>query len=128
MSPFKRERYPADWDEISARIRERAGDKCEFCSVPNHALIVRNVTNPFLWQDANVEGEWMEESEWDGPYVNVVLTVAHMDHDTTNNTDGNLRALCQRCHLTYDAKHHARNAANTRRQRRIERGQQELIA
>ena len=29
--------------------------------------------------------------------------------------DENLRALCQRCHLRYDAKHHAKNAARTRR-------------
>ena len=29
--------------------------------------------------------------------------------------DDNLKALCQRCHLRYDAKHHAKNAAATRR-------------
>ena len=36
----------------------------------------------------------------------VVLTIAHLDHDVTNNAPGNLRAWCQRCHLTYDAPHH----------------------
>jgi hypothetical protein len=30
----------------------------------------------------------------------------------------NLKAWCQRCHLTYDAKHHAANAAVTRRRAR----------
>jgi hypothetical protein len=33
----------------------------------------------------------------------VVLTVAHLDHDPTNNDATNLRALCQRCHNRYDA-------------------------
>lgn len=43
----------------------------------------------------------------------VVLTVAHLDHDTTNNRPENLRAWCQRCHLTYDAEHHAANRRKT---------------
>lgn len=45
----------------------------------------------------------------------VVLTIAHMDHDETNNDTSNLRALCQRCHLIWDAKHHAANARAKRR-------------
>jgi len=43
-----------------------------------------------------------------------VLTIAHLDHDTTNNADENLAALCQRCHLSYDAKLHAANARATK--------------
>ena len=38
--------------------------------------------------------------------VKVVLTIAHLDHDETNpnpNLD-RLKALCQLCHLQYDAK------------------------
>jgi hypothetical protein len=44
----------------------------------------------------------------------VVLTIAHLDHDIGNNDDGNLAALCQRCHLRYDAKQHAATAKATR--------------
>ena len=36
----------------------------------------------------------------------VFLTTAHLDHDPANNADDNLKALCQRCHLAYDAPHH----------------------
>ena len=57
----------------------------------------------------------------------VVLTVAHLDHDTGNNDPGNLRAMCQRCHLTYDAKLHAAHAAQTRRRRQVDAGQLELF-
>jgi hypothetical protein len=31
-----------------------------------------------------------------------VLTVAHLDHTPENCADENLKALCQRCHNTYD--------------------------
>jgi hypothetical protein len=36
----------------------------------------------------------------------VVLTIAHLDHDELNHEvkDERLKALCQHCHLNYDAK------------------------
>ena len=45
----------------------------------------------------------------------VVLTVAHLDHNPANNVWHNLKAMCQRCHLTYDAPLHRKHAAETRR-------------
>ena len=38
--------------------------------------------------------------------VKVVLTIAHLDHDETNLSvrDERLKAMCQLCHLRYDAK------------------------
>jgi len=41
-------------------------------------------------------------------------------HTPENCDDENLRAWCQRCHLTYDAKHHAQNAYATRRGRKAD--------
>ena len=37
--------------------------------------------------------------------VKVVLTIAHLDHDEENHdiTDDRLMAMCQVCHLRYDA-------------------------
>jgi hypothetical protein len=42
----------------------------------------------------------------------------HLDHDPTNCDPENLKAGCQKCHLTYDAKHHAKNAKETRENKR----------
>jgi 5-methylcytosine-specific restriction endonuclease McrA len=92
IRPENRARYPRDWKRISLSIRERAGGKCEWCPAQNG-------------QPHPVTGS------------KVVLTVAHLDHTPENCDPDNLRALCQRCHLTYDAKHHAVNAAETRRKR-----------
>jgi hypothetical protein len=38
IRPENRDRYPKDWPAISTRICERAGNRCEFCDVPNHQL------------------------------------------------------------------------------------------
>ncbi len=37
----------------------------------------------------------------------IVLTISHTDHFILNNHPSNLRALCQKCHNTHDAKHRA---------------------
>lgn len=87
--PFRKELYPPNWKAISLSIREQAGWRCEFCGAEN------GKPNP-------VTGS------------KVVLTVMHLDHDPSNNDPSNLKAGCQRCHLRYDAKHHAANAAKTR--------------
>lgn len=51
-------------------------------------------------------------SEYEGAkFTEVVLTVAHIDHDESNNDPDNLAALCQRCHFALDRQD------NTRRRR-----------
>lgn len=45
----------------------------------------------------------------------VVLTTAHLDHTPENCDPRNLRAMCQGCHLHYDAAHHAQTRAETLR-------------
>ena len=56
----------------------------------------------------------------------VVLTVAHLDHTPENCDPSNLLAMCQACHLRYDAGHHAETARATRRQRLRDGGQTEM--
>jgi hypothetical protein len=99
IRPENRSRYPADWSLIRKRILERAGDRCEGspaypdCRAPNGWYRVKG-------------GEAL---------VRIVLTIAHLDHIPENCDESNLRAWCQRCHLTYDAAEHAKTARRTRR-------------
>jgi 5-methylcytosine-specific restriction endonuclease McrA len=90
IRPENKARYPKDWKQISLRIRERAGQKCEDCGVPNH-----------MWVERHKDGTWSLCQPCDG--VEIVLTVAHLDHTPENCADENLRAWCQRCHNRYDA-------------------------
>lgn len=101
----EKSKYPPreEWAAIRERILRRARDKCERCAVENHSD--RWAVRKFR---ANKGAEAL-------PYkVTVVLTIAHLDHDPTNNADENLAALCQRCHLRHDRGQHKWNAARTR--------------
>ncbi|MCW2242758.1 HNH endonuclease [Azospirillum canadense] len=94
IRPEQRALYPREWKAISLRIRtERAGGRCEFCRVAING------------QPHPVTGS------------KIVLTVAHLNHDPADCRDENLAAMCQKCHLTYDAALHRENAAKTRRAR-----------
>ncbi len=107
--PFDASRYPANWPEISLRIREREGWQCKFCGA------IHGQPHPITGSK-------------------VILTVAHLGvpypdgtpgnpHDKMDVRDENLAALCQRCHLNYDRAEHLLNAAYTRWRKKVETGQ-----
>jgi hypothetical protein len=101
IRPENRARYPADWRQISARIRfVRAGGRCECEGECGKGHVGRCAA-------ANGQPHPVTRSR-------VVLTVAHLDHTPEHCDDANLRAMCQRCHLSYDAGHHAQTSARTR--------------
>lgn len=115
IRPENAARYPRNWSEISQRIRDRAGNKCEECGVPNYQLGGRAPDG--TWHKALPLGEKLLRLEWPSPgsfwwcegydaahlrIVRIVLTVAHLDHQPENCSDDNLRCWCQRCHNRYD--------------------------
>lgn len=130
---------PKEWRKIRAAILQRADNRCETCRVEHRELICRGIgrnAGTFMREDGETfheetgesTGEWWRGSEYDGRFVDVVLTIAHLDHDPTNNDETNLRALCQLHHLRLDAGEHAKNAATTRRKKHEERtGQRRLF-
>ena len=128
IKPENRARYPRNWREIRAGILERAGNRCEQCKAPNRQRIARGAgddAGTYMLGSADVfnatTGEHLGQcrhSDYDvGRMVDVVLTIAHLDHTPENCEPSNLKALCQRCHLAYDAEHHKVNAQQTRRAR-----------
>ena len=110
IRPEQKARYPKDWKLISLEVRERAGWVCE--GSPGHYPDCRA---------ANAQPHPVTGSR-------VVLTVAHLDHVPENvgepGNRPNLMAMCQRCHLTYDAKEHVKNARVTRY---LKAGQPDLL-
>ena len=83
MRPENANRYPLDWKLRSRFVRfVRARNRCEWCRAKNH-----------------------EPHPITGSYV--VLTTAHVyDQRPEAASLLNLAALCQRCHLGHDRKHH----------------------
>lgn len=94
IKPENKARYPKDWKQIRDRILLRAGNRCEFCGVENHSMRLNPKT---------------------GKVVKVILTIAHLDHIPEHCDPNNLRALCQKCHNTYDAQHRKETRANSKR-------------
>ena len=103
--PIRRENkalYPKakQWKAIRVAILERAGHACEGCILYPQCRARNYYPHP-------VTGS------------RVVLTIAHWpDPDPRLCHPGNLRALCQRCHLALDREAHRR----TRRRNRVVRG------
>lgn len=84
IKPENRARYPKNWPQIRKSILERAHNRCEFCGVENYSMRLNPNT---------------------GKEVKIILTIAHLDHTPENCDPSNLRALCQKCHNSYDAEH-----------------------
>jgi hypothetical protein len=112
--PFHRSRYPKDWEKISERIRfQRAHFVCECEGECGHdhrgrCTAAHGMAHPITGSK-------------------VVLTVAHLDHTPSNCADDNLKAMCQRCHLSYDGRHHAQSRARRERHELEAAGQRRMF-
>lgn len=126
IKPENKHRYPENWKQIREAILDRAGHCCERCKVKNRTRICRGRdehANTYMTDEAEIfdadTGEYhgqIHMSEYRvGKMVDIVLTIAHLDHTPENCAPENLRAWCQRCHLRYDAAHHAETAKATRK-------------
>lgn len=54
IKPENKDKYPDNWFEIRERIRKRAGDRCEFCGVHNHAMGYRDKEGVFHRDGGNI--------------------------------------------------------------------------
>ena len=107
--------YPKNWREISARVRIRAGNKCELCDRLNHHYYDGNK----LCHEAEVEWFLLCKKnpglvKEPGKIIKIVLTTHHLDFNPSNNEEYNLMALCQRCHNRLDARWRAYNRKKKR--------------
>jgi hypothetical protein len=121
--------YPPYWKQFSLFIRtERSGGECEVCSIPNGWVKVtykRGFEGVRDFIGPTTEG-LLFEGDRVIKLAKVVLTVAHLDavgdvcrcQDRTGFLCANpahVKAMCQKCHNTYDRPKRNRNAAATRK-------------
>lgn len=127
--PCDYKNYPVNWkSEIRPDILRRDGNCCKFCGVKNGDFGWRskegNFYNSKYIIDAledygddlfgNVLSNCYDKKGNPTKGITIVLTIMHLDHDTTNNDYSNLAAGCQKCHLNYDLKHHKESSRKTR--------------
>lgn len=90
--------HSKEWKAFRAEILERADNKCE--GTPQYPDC----------RAVNYEPHPKTGSK-------VVLTIAHMDWDESHADPERCRALCQKCHNSWDAPQRRKNAAVTRRKK-----------
>ncbi len=121
MPPIDYSRYPLNWKtEIVPAVLQRANNCCELCKLRNG----QKVWGVKFWikgLGTNGQPKYSWKAIWFRDQydaireaanidiineIKVVLTVAHLDHDEENHDVqlDRLKALCQMCHLRYDAK------------------------
>lgn len=105
--------YPADWFEITQEVKLRAGWCCE--------------GSPAYPDCRRAHGEPIDPAR---PTKRVVLTVGHLNHNPADNGSvgkrDNLKAWCQRCHVTYDSELHALSSLTRKARALRAAGQQQL--
>ena len=103
MSPVDWKKYPPDWKSISLQVKNDADWRCAMCGKQ-----CRRPGEPF---DTHKR----------------TATVCHLNHTEADCRPENLACACAPCHLKYDAKHHAKNAAITRQKKKVNPKQARLF-
>lgn len=132
VKPENRRHYKGKaWRSAKAAVHARAGGRCECtgecgaahdggrCGAPDRAFITRDELEPHRWRPHGACSLCLGGDPGCQP-VQVVLTVAHLDHDPTRHDPERLRHFCQRCHNVYDSPLRQANAAATRARKRLE--------
>lgn len=102
--PIDYSKYPPNWlTEIRPRILSRANNCCEECGFENGQIVCSYKENGVTVWAHTLFADLIPQNYKE---VKVVLTIAHLDHDEQNQniTDDRLKAMCQLCHLRYDAE------------------------
>ena len=116
--PINYKRYPYNFrTTLHQQVSNRSGESCEKCGLKNGTIVISHVVKK--WNGKR----WVYRRDWSplgslGTFVNpkevkVVLTKAHINHDSNNPhiTASDLLHLCQLCHLRYDSYMKARRKA-----------------
>lgn len=123
--PMNRKLYPKNWNAIARKVKDKAFWTCQECQRP-----CRPPSK--TWEQFE---DWVMEEHpdwWPDFYEEVIhrgvlieefrknrftLTVAHLNHDPSDNRPENLKALCSVCHLEYDKPKHIETRKERRRKK-----------
>lgn len=102
--PFKPEYYPANWKEISSRIKERDNHQCVRCGRSSGYYVKIDG----LWFSLHDQCVGSMRDRYSRVFK-MTLACIHINHNTEDNRDENLETACQWCHLEHDRPHHSRS-------------------
>ena len=113
MKKCIRNRYPLHWNLLSLDLRiNRAKNRCEKCGLSHGAIYFKGKSSGIIelgfseleqiqqYMDVNKVNE--RDAIRNLGLKKISLSVAHLDHDESNNELSNLLVMCQRCHFAHD--------------------------
>jgi 5-methylcytosine-specific restriction endonuclease McrA len=95
-----------EWLSLRAKVLRRARYRCQDCGVLDRTIIFRFRDDHLPYDRKTIDLWGHRHAPSQVELLTVFLTVAHLDHDPTNNSFRNLRVLCGGCHLRHDLEHH----------------------
>ena len=110
--PWNKKLYPANWNEIAFKIKQKSKWTCEQCGT-----ICRRPKEDLFSFSKRIQGKNKHILDWANQTAvseifnhpqKFTLTVAHLDHNPANCDRSNLKALCAPCHCRYDTTSGAR--------------------
>ena len=111
--------YPITWPHIRKRILARAENRCEQdgCGVLNYAVGHRLHHASFV----ECQGNKCFPCRAKEKVTKIVLTVAHLCHDSFCEDETHMRLLCQLHHNRLDTEMRQGHAAETRARKKAQR-------
>lgn len=104
--PMNRQLYPPNWEAIALAVKVAANWTCQECGRPcrlpgeARCQLFWRISKSLVWCDDLWSGE--SYGEGDLKLGRFTLTVAHLNHQPSDCSPENLRALCAPCHCRYD--------------------------
>ncbi len=129
--PVPRADYPPNWEKLRAAVLLRCSGRCECigdCGVAHRTLPA--IGDGPLGVERRRQAEWdiatstsdrcLALNGLDHPHTGskVVLSTAHLCHDSKCDDLLHLKAMCQCCHLNYDRNQHAETRGRNRDKKR----------
>lgn len=93
-------RYPINWnDTIRPAILSRDNYKCQQCGIKHRTKGFYDAKKQFVATDA-----WLENYAKENHFKiqTIHLQIAHINQNPSDNNYENLKAMCPKCHLTFD--------------------------
>ena len=117
--PMQRYLYPKNWDAIAFRVKAKANWTCQNCG--------RKCRPTGQGKAAFAERlEFNQRVQFEMKPQRFTLTVAHLNHNPSDCSEDNLKALCSVCHLRYDKELHRQNRQKNKSLKQEAQGQLKL--
>ncbi len=95
-----------EWLAIRNQVLRKAGRRCQECQARDRSgfIVFDDADGPIDRWTLDLFGH--RHAPHGARLITIYLSIAHLNHDPSDNRKSNLKALCLRCHLDHDRANH----------------------